>query len=305
MAPKVPEITLSDGNKVPALGLGTWQGTNNPREVEDAVKLAIDAGYRHFDCASVYGNETEIGRAIRDKIKEGVVRREDLYVVTKLWNDEHAQKCVASACRRSLKKLGLKYLDLYLVHWPFSHPDEIDFVETWHGMEQCAELGLTRSIGVSNFNSEQLTRLLDAASIKPVMNQIEVHINLNQKKLREFCSSKGIAITAYSPFGAPGRNSIFQPPGDEVDLHTETVSKIAKKYSKTNAQVALRYLIDIGTIPIPKSSSEKRIRENIDIFDFKLTPEEIAAIDKLDTGFRTCTADEFRDSKEYPFKLEY
>ncbi|XP_031778644.1 aldo-keto reductase AKR2E4-like isoform X3 [Nasonia vitripennis] len=266
MSPKVDEITLSDGNKVPVLGLGTWQGGNDPDEVENAVKLAIDAGYRHFDCASFYGNEAEIGKAIQEKIDQGVVKREDLFVVTK---------------------------------------DEVDYIETWRGMEECIKLGLTRSIGVSNFNSQQLTRLLESASIKPVMNQIELHINLNQKKLREFCASKSIAVTGYSPFGAPGRNNVFQPAGADISLQSPVITGIAKKYNKTNAQIVLRYVIDIGAIPIPKSSSEKRIKENIDIFDFKLTPEEIAAIDKLDCGFRTCSAIEHKDCKEYPFNIEF
>ncbi|OXU19723.1 hypothetical protein TSAR_004951 [Trichomalopsis sarcophagae] len=305
MSPKVDEITLSDGNKVPVLGLGTWQGGNDPGEVENAVKLAIDAGYRHFDCASFYGNEAEIGKAIQDKIDQGVVKREDLFVVTKVWNDEHKQELVVAACKRSLKKLGLGYIDLYLVHWPFSYPDEVDYIETWRGMEECIKLGLTRSIGVSNFNSQQLTRLLESASIKPVMNQIELHINLNQKKLREFCASKSIAVTGYSPFGAPGRNNVFQPAGADISLQSPVITGIAKKYNKTNAQIVLRYVIDIGAIPIPKSSSAKRIKENIDIFDFKLTPEEIAAIDKLDCGLRTCSAIEHKDCKEYPFNIEF
>ncbi|XP_014204967.1 aldo-keto reductase AKR2E4 [Copidosoma floridanum] len=302
MSLKANLITLSNGHKIPALGLGTWQGTDDPGAVEKAVKLAIDFGYRHFDCASVYGNENEIGKAIKQKIEEGVVKREDIYIVTKLWNDEHDPKAVIPACKRSLKKLGLNYLDLYLVHWPFSYPDEVDFVETWRAMEECVKLGLTHSIGVSNFNIEQLTRLLDSASIKPVMNQIEAHINLNQKELRDFCHSKGIAVTAYSPFGAPGRDSVFQPPGPEVNLDSPVIAEIAKKYKKSNSQVALRYLIDVGTIPIPKSSSKKHLESNIDVFDFKLTEEEISAIEKLERGFRTCPATQFNNLKEYPFQ---
>ncbi|XP_058796845.1 aldo-keto reductase family 1 member B1-like [Phymastichus coffea] len=305
MPPQVETIILSNGYKVPAIGLGTWQGGNDPGEVYEAVQIAIDEGYRHFDCASVYGNEAEIGKALQEKITAGVVKREDLYIVTKIWNDEHKEKLVVPACQRSLKKLGLGYIDLYLVHWPLSYPDDVDYIETWRGMEKCVELGFTRSIGVSNFNSQQLTRLLDSATIKPVMNQIEVHINLNQKKLREFCASKAIAVTGYSPFGAPGRCTGFQPPGPDINLQSPVITEIAKKYNKTNAQVALRYSIDIGIIPIPKSSSPKRLRENINVFDFKLTPEEIVAIDQLDCGFRTCNAIEYKECKEYPFNIEF
>ncbi|XP_076241670.1 aldo-keto reductase 1B-like [Calliopsis andreniformis] len=316
-----PTLTLSNGHKVPVLGLGTWQGGDDPSVVEQAIRDAVDAGYRHFDCAYVYGNEKEIGKALREKIAEGVVKREDLFITTKLWNTSHKRDKVVPACKRSVENFGLDYVDLYLIHWPVAYDENAkglfpvdekgnplygdeDYLDTWRGMEECVKLGLTKSIGLSNFNSQQIDRVLSIAEIKPVMNQIECHPNLNQKKLRDFCAKRGISITAYSPFGSPRRP--WAKPGDpQVTMEAPEIVEIAKKYEKTPAQVILRYLVDIGTIPIPKSSSKERISQNINIFDFTLTPEEIATLDKLDCGIRVCPAAEFKGHKDYPFNIEF
>ncbi|XP_076295972.1 aldo-keto reductase 1B-like [Lasioglossum baleicum] len=316
-----PRITLSNGEKIPVLGLGTWQAADNPGVVEQSVRDAVDAGYRHFDCAFIYGNEKEIGKALHDKIAEGVVKREDLFITTKLWNTFHKREDVVPACKTSLENFGLDYVDLYLIHWPMSfganeekiwptglkgtQVNEIDnFLDTWRGMEECVKLGLVKSIGLSNFNSKQIERVLSMAEIKPVMNQVECHPNLNQKKLRKFCAERGIAITAYSPFGSPKRT--WAKPGDpEVTMDSPEIVKLTKKYGKTPAQIILRYLIDIDTIPIPKSSSKGRIEQNINVFDFKLTPAEIALVDALDCGVRICPFTEFNYLKEYPFNIEF
>ncbi|CAK9807892.1 Aldo-keto reductase family 1 member B1 [Anthophora quadrimaculata] len=314
-------LTLNNGVKIPVLGLGTWQADDDPSVVEQAVRNAVDFGYRHFDCAFAYGNEKEVGKALRDKIAEGVVKREDLFITTKLWNTDHSRENVVPACKRSVENFGLGYVDLYLIHWPISYTKtakglwpvdekgnplygDDDYVDTWRGMEECVKLGLTKSIGLSNFNSQQIDRILSVATIKPVMNQIECHPNLNQKKLIDFCAKRGIAITAYSPFGSP-RRSWIKPTDPKVTIDAPEIVTIAKKYGKTSAQVVLRYLIDIGTIPIPKSSSKDRIKQNIDVFDFKLTPEEITSIDKLDKGLRICPAVEFKGHKDYPFNIEF
>ncbi|XP_017889543.1 aldose reductase-like [Ceratina calcarata] len=314
-------ITLSNGQRCPVLGLGTWQAGDDPSVVEQAVRDAVDAGYRHFDCAYIYGNEKEIGKALQDKIAEGVVKREDLFITTKLWNTSHKREDVVPVCKRSVKNLGLGYIDLYLIHWPISYKEnakslwpvdekgnpmfgDVDYLDTWRGMEECVTLGLTKSIGLSNFNSVQIDRVLSIAAIKPVMNQVEVHPNLNQKKLREFCAQRGITITAYSPFGSPKR-TWAKSTDPQVTMDAPEIVAVGKKYGKTPAQVILRYLIDIGTIPIPKSSSKERIKQNINIFDFKLTPEEIATIDKLDCGLRICPAAEFKGHKDYPFNIEF
>ncbi|XP_076759121.1 aldo-keto reductase 1B-like [Xylocopa sonorina] len=316
-----PTITLNDGQKIPVLGLGTWQAKDDPSVVEQAVRDAIDAGYRHFDCAFIYGNEKEIGKAVREKIAEGLVKREDLFITTKLWNTMHKRENVVPACKKSLENFGFDYIDLYLVHWPMSYNEkaqnlwpvdekgnpmsgEVDYLDTWRGMEECVKLGLTKSIGVSNFNSQQIDRVLSIAKIKPVMNQVECHPNLNQKKLRDFCAQRGIAITAYSPFGSPQR-TWATPTSPRVTLDAPEIITIADKYQKTAAQVVLRYLIDIGTIPIPKSSSKDRIKQNINVFDFKLTAGEIAIIDKLDCGLRICPCEEFKGDKYYPFNIEF
>ncbi|XP_051154639.1 aldo-keto reductase AKR2E4-like isoform X2 [Leptopilina boulardi] len=264
----VPLITLNNGIKAPVLGLGTWQGVNNPSEVENAIRHAINIGYRHFDCAAVYGNEREIGKVVREKIADGTVKREDLFIVTK---------------------------------------NDVDYIETWRGMEKCIELNLTKSIGLSNFNSMQITRILSYAKIMPTINQIECHVNLIQKKLRQFCSEKNIAIIAYSPFGAPntpGSTTGFKSL-EKLNLDVKIIFELAKKYNKTKFQIALRYLIDIGTIAIPKSSSEKNLQANFDIFDFKLTSEEIEEIDKLDCGKRTCPGVQYKGFKYYPFDDEF
>ncbi|XP_076630770.1 aldo-keto reductase 1B-like [Colletes latitarsis] len=316
-----PTLTLNNGKRIPVLGLGTWQGGDDPSVVEQAIRDAVDAGYRHFDCAYIYGNEKEIGKALREKIAEGVVKREDLFITTKLWNTSHKRESVVPMCKRSVENFGLGYIDLYLIHWPVSYTENAeglwpvdkqgnpmygdeDYLNTWRGMEECVKLGLTKSIGLSNFNSQQIDRVLSIAEIKPAMNQIECHPNLNQTKLRQFCAERGIAVTAYSPFGSPLRP--WAKPGDpKVTMDAPEIVELAKKYKKSPAQVILRYLVDIGTIPIPKSSSKVRLGQNIDIFDFKLTPQEIAQVDKLDSGIRVCPAIQFKGHKDYPFNIEF
>ncbi|XP_043266025.1 aldo-keto reductase family 1 member B1-like [Colletes gigas] len=316
-----PTLTLTNGKRIPVLGLGTWQGGDDPSIVEQAIRDAVDAGYRHFDCAYIYGNEKEIGKALREKIAEGVVKREDLFITTKLWNTSHKRENVVPSCKQSVENFGLGYIDLYLIHWPVSYSENAkglwpvdeqgnpmygfdDYLDTWRGMEECVKLGLTKSIGLSNFNSQQIDRILSIAEIKPVMNQVECHPNLNQTKLRQFCAERGIAITAYSPFGSPLRP--WAKPGDpKVTMDAPEIVELAKKYNKSSAQVILRYLVDIGTVPIPKSCSKVRLGQNIDIFDFKLTPQEIAKLDKLDTGIRVCPAAEFKGHKDYPFNIEF
>lgn len=272
-------------------------------------------GYRHIDCAWIYGNEKEIGEAIKQKIEDKTVRREDLFIVTKLWNIFHQKDQVVPACRESLKNLGLDYIDLYLVHWPVAQKAneldnlvpfrgaafvDIDYLETWEGMEDCARLGLAKSIGVSNFNIKQMKRVLDHAKIKPVMNQIEVSPNITNKKLIKFCHDNDVAVTSYSPFGSPARP--WKKAEDQVvSLENPKIVNIGAKYGKTSSQVILRYLIQVGTIPIPKSSNLKRIDQNLDIFDFKLTPEEIATLDGLNTDGRAIPAEELKGSKYFPF----
>lgn len=314
MSSKVPFFQFYNGHKMPMFGLGTYLSKEG--EVVEAVKFAIDNGYRHIDTALLYENEKEVGEAIREKIAEGVVKREELFITTKLWNNCHEEKQVVPACKQSLKNLDLSYVDLYLIHTPMTYkagddlkptdaegnlilPDT-DYLETWKGMEECHRLGLARSIGVSNFNSEQITRLMENSTIKPVNNQIEVNINLNQKRLIEFCKAKNISITAYSPLGRPGNRH-----GINNSLDNLKILEYAKKYGKTPEQIAFRFLLQEGAAPIPKSVTKSRIKENFDIFDFELTAEEMSVIEKIGTGERLCCFTEAKNSKYYPFNIPF
>ncbi|XP_003425364.1 1,5-anhydro-D-fructose reductase [Nasonia vitripennis] len=310
----VPTWTFNDGNKIPAIGLGTY--LSKPGEVEIAVKYAIDIGYRHIDTASFYDNEKEVGDAIREKIEEGVIKREDIFVTTKLWSNTHKEDQVVPTCKKSLANLGLEYVDLYLIHWPFAFKEgdellpkdasgklllsDTDYLETWKGMEECKRQGLARSIGVSNFNSEQITRLLEAAKIKPVNNQVEVSLKLNQKALIEFCKKHDITVTGYSPLGRPGnRYGITNAWDDPI------IQELVKKYGKTPAQIACRFVSQLGAIPIPKSVTKSRIKENFEIFDFSLTDEEINSIQSIATGERVAPMEDAKESKYYPFNIPF
>jgi aldehyde reductase len=319
MANKVPLIKLNNGKEIPAFGLGTWK--SKPGEVTQAVKDAIDAGYRHIDCAYFYENEAEVGAALREKLAGGAVKREELFITSKLWPSFMRPDLVEPTLKESLKNLGLDYLDLYLIHWPAAlqeggallpkRPDHdvlsvfsnVDYVDTWKAMEDAAKKGLTKSIGVSNFSKRQLERVLEIATIKPVNNQIECHPYLNQTKLIAFCKSKDIAVTAYSPLGSPDRP--WAKPDDPILTEDPKVKAIAQKYKKSSAQVILRYLLQHGVIPIPKSVNKKRIAENINIFDFELTSEDVAVFDTFDCNGRVCWFVEAVGHPHYPFNDEY
>ncbi|KDR21031.1 hypothetical protein L798_04544, partial [Zootermopsis nevadensis] len=308
-------------------------------EMKQVVKDAIDAGYRHFDTALFYRNEKEVGAAIRAKIADGTITRNQVFVTTKLWNTHHRPDVVVPTLKTSLENLGLEYVDLYLIHWPFgfkvsfkygyfhglfTRPNafrlcrqtegnplyasdmqegdnglpedaahkliysDVDYVDTWKTMEDCVRLRLTKSIGLSNFNSKQIQRVLDVATIKPVVNQIECHPYLNQTKLIKFCKEKGIVVTGYSPFGGPTSIAPLHKGESPEPLKDPKIKEVADKYGKTTAQIILRYLIQHGIVPIPKSSNKNRLQENIDIFNFELVPEDVAAMDALNRNKRIC-----------------
>ncbi|KRT83716.1 hypothetical protein AMK59_3403 [Oryctes borbonicus] len=309
-------ITLNNGRKIPTVGLGTYKSP--PGQVHQAIIDAIDGGYRHFDCAWFYGNEAEIGAALKEEITNGKVKREELFITSKLWNNFHKKDKVVPMLRETLSYLKLEYIDLYLIHWPFAFKEtsplwpigegaeaysDIDYLETWEGMEECINQGLAKSIGVSNFNSEQIERLLKNCKIKPVVNQVEVNPNLNQKKLIQFCKDRGIIITGYCPLGRVEEAGIrgFPPP----TMLDPKVAEIAKKHNKTSAQVVLNYLISLGITVIPKSVTKSRIVQNIDVFDFKLDAEDVAYLDSCNRNSRVCGLEMFKDHKYYPFNLEY
>nr|XP_012219929.1 PREDICTED: aldose reductase-like [Linepithema humile] len=317
MVLKTPKAKFYNGNEVPIFGLGTWK--SKAGEVTQAVKDAIDIGYRHIDGAHVYGNEKEVGAAVQAKIAEGVVKREDLFITSKLWNTFHRPDLVEPALKQTLADLGLDYIDLYLIHWPVGYkeggplfptnPDgtvalsDVDFVDTWKIMEDMLSKGLTKNIGVSNFNSEQITRLLESAKVKPVTNQVECHPYLTQKKLSDFCKGKGILITAYSPLGSPDRP--WAKPDDPKLLEDKKLIELGQKYNKTPAQILIRYQLDRGHIVIPKSVTKSRIAQNGEVFDFNLSPEDIAYIDSFDCNGRICPLIGANDSPYYPFSIPF
>lgn len=317
MALNIPNLKLSSGKEIPVFGLGTWK--SKPGEVTQVVKDAIDVGYRHIDGALVYGNEAEVGAAVQAKIKEGVVKREDLFLTSKLWNTFHSQDKVVPSLKKTLADLGTDYVDLYLIHWPMGFQEggdlfpkndkdemqfsDVDFVETWKGLEECVKLGLAKTIGVSNFNSAQIQRVLDISTIKPAVSQVECHPYLNQKKLIEFCKSKNILVTAYSPLGSADRP--WAKPEDPKLLEDPKIAAVAKKYGKTPAQTVLRWLIQRGLVAIPKTVKKERLIENAAIFDFTLTPEDVAAIDSFDCKGRACHLSWNSHHKHFPFHAEF
>jgi 2,5-diketo-D-gluconate reductase A len=248
---------LADGNRIPFLGLGVWQVPDGP-ECVDAVRWALELGYRHIDTAQAYGNEKSVGQALR----EGGVPRDELFVTTKFYPGSSDP---AEEAARSLERLGLDYVDLYIVHWPQGGP-----TWAWPGMERARELGYTRSIGISNFNVAEVQALLSTASVPPVVNQVQFSPYEYRKALLDACRESGIALEAYSPLGT-GRH-----------LASDTVTRIAQRHRRTPAQVLLRWCIERGIPVIPKSTHRERIAENADVFDFALSAEDAAELDGLD-----------------------
>ncbi|KAF7285424.1 hypothetical protein GWI33_010673 [Rhynchophorus ferrugineus] len=314
MAGKVPRVKLNNGLEIPIFGLGTWK--SKAGEVEQAVKDAIDIGYRHIDCAHVYGNEKEVGAALKAKFSDGTVKRKDVHITSKLWNTYHRPDLVEKNLRISLSDLGLEYLDLYLIHWPCGYKEEaetfpkdeagniifsdVDYLDTWKAMEELVKKNLVKSIGLSNFNKAQITRILEKGSIAPAVLQIECHPYLNQSRLLEFAKSKGIVVTAYSPLGSPDRP--WAKPGDPQLLEDPKLKELATKYNKTPAQVLLRYQLDRGVVTIPKSVTKSRIQQNFNIFDFNLSSEDIAYLNTFDCNGRLCPLAAGYGHKYHPFE---
>lgn len=261
---EIPNIQLNNGVLMPQLGLGVYK-TKEGDEVKNAVRWALEAGYRSIDTAALYENETGVGEAIRDS----GVPREEVFVTTKVWNTDQGYDNTLKAFETSRKKLGLDYVDLYLVHWP----GKDKFIETYRALEKLLAEGLVRAIGVSNFKEHHLDRLMAETSVVPAVNQVEFHPLLRQKSLHEYCKSKGIALEAWAPLM-------------KGQLDHPILLRLAEKYGKTPAQVVLRWHIQLGVIVIPKSVHQDRIVSNADVFDFELSAEEIAEIESLDENKR-------------------
>ncbi|XP_026497764.1 aldo-keto reductase AKR2E4-like isoform X2 [Vanessa tameamea] len=275
-------ILLNDGNRIPIVAYGTFGKTYEVEIIKPAVIKAIEAGYRHIDTAAVYRNEEQIGEAIVDVINRGIVKREDLWITTKLSLDVGTREGVLKSLQTSLNKLKLDYVDLYLIHFPMNlrNLQEHDYLNIWKGMEDMKKLNLARSIGISNFNSSEINRILLNSEIVPSVNEIEVNPNFVDLDLVAYCQSLNITVMSYAPFG-------FMAPRPYLNYTTSitfenpVLKSIAQKYGKTTSQVVLRYLIDRKTIPIPRSINTERIQSNIDLFDFRLTQQEITSINEL------------------------
>ncbi len=257
-------VKLNNGVEIPTLGLGVWQissvGTGK------AVLYALKAGYRLIDTATIYGNEEDVGRALNNS----GIPREEVFITTKLWNSDHGYKPAIAACERSLKRLGLSYTDLYLIHWPVTSLRN----ETWRAMETLLEEGKCRAIGVSNYMIRHLEEILDNSSTIPAVNQVEFSPYLYQKELLEFCCSHGIQLEAYSPLTRG------------LKLGDPKLVSIAGKYHKSTAQILIRWVLQRGIVAIPKSSKEEHIHDNANVFDFTISPEDMNVLDSLNENLR-------------------
>lgn len=327
-------VTLQNGTVMPLISLGTWKSPKGAVAV--AVKAAIEAGYRAIDCANDYGNEAEIGQALKELFDAGVVKREELFIQAKLWNSNHRKDHVKADLVATLKDLQLAYVDSFVIHWPQACPSsgkapavcadgphagpaeqgtmfpldaegkycvdvESHYVETWHVMEGLVDEGLCKSIGLSNFNLAQIREILDNVKThRPQVLQNECHPYLQLKDLADFCRINQIQIQAYCPLGSYDRP--FVRPNDPEVSKDPRIAAIATKYKKSWAQVVLRWHTQRGICATPKSVTPERIKENISIWDFELSPEDMAEFDRFNIGYRLLLWPETSGHPDYPFK---
>lgn len=292
-------FTLNDGNTIPALGLGTWKSEQD--SAYHAVKEALRIGYRHIDGAWIYENEAEVGRAMRESFDEGVVKRDEVFLTSKLWNCFHGPGDVETGCRETLNALGLEYVDLYLMHWPIAFrpgkvlPEnakdfwplaEMPLAATFEAMLKLRDKGLVKSIGVSNFSISKLERLSAETGVVPTVNQVELHPYNPQNDLLAYCRDKGIHLTAYSPLGSLDRPDALKRENEPPLLENEVVKAVAAEESLTPGQLLIAWAIDRGTSVIPKSTNPGRIAENFAAGSHDLSAKARAKLDSIDTRFR-------------------
>ena len=290
-------VVLSNEVKMPIMGLGTWKSNKN--SVYTTIRWALKLGYNHIDTASIYNNEEEIGQALFDAMKEDNIKREDLFIVTKLWNNAHLKEDVKEAMDESLKKLRLDYVDLYLMHWPVAQKKEsimplededmlfisdAPIIDTWKEMEELYRLGKAKAIGVANFGVKRLEKLINEAEINPMVNQVESHPYLKQNELLEFLRNNNIVMTAYAPIGS----------GDKNIVEDKIIKEIAQKNNVSEYQVCLAWNINRGVVVIPKSENVEHLRENLGALNVMLDEGDMKKIDKIDKNERVLTADVFK-----------
>ncbi len=297
-------LTFKNNDKMPALGLGTWKSAKG--EVYEVVRKAIEIGYRHFDCAFFYGNEAEIGQAISDAIKNGEVKREELWVTSKLWNNRHRKEHIKAAFEITLRDLGLDYVDLYLIHWPVALQYDINYAqkgsdlislseiplsETWQELINLKEKGLTKHIGVSNFSIKKINQISDETGVMPEVLQVELHPFLQQQKLLDFAKEKGIFMTGYCPLGSADRPAVRILEGEPKLFDNPIIQAIADKKGCSVAQTILAWAVNRGTSVIPKSVNPQRLKENLEAADIQLSTDEMQKMNSLDLHYRYIKGD--------------
>ncbi|WP_075351047.1 aldo/keto reductase [Algoriphagus marinus] len=307
-------LTFKNGDQIPILGLGTWK--SNPGEVRKAIVWAIEAGYRHIDCAAIYQNEKEVGQGIADAIEAGLVKRKDLFITSKLWNNAHRHEDVLPAIQKTLSDLRLDYLDLYLIHWPLAFKSGVSFAQkreefftyldvpltqTWEAMQDLKVKGLAKHIGVSNFNQNKLKEIMGIGGQHPEMNQVEMHPFLPQEGLVNFCLEHGILMTAYSPLGSPdSRNEKHVE--DPKLLTNPIVKEVASKHGVTEGQVLIAWSIAREIAVIPKSTNEGRIKENFEASKIQLDDHDMMELRDIGVSHRFVDGTFFTGTNS-PYKL--